>query len=69
MVIGITDLSNGSHHLKIQLNSEFPLDDIGSHIIRGKKDGGKTSIYNTTSFEANYDDDYSISIPFYNNKK
>ena len=69
MVIGITALSRGSHYLKIQMNSEFPLDKLGSHILKRKQGEGQTTMFTASAFEEISDDDYSISIPFYNNKK
>ena len=64
MVIGITDLSNGSHYLKVQLNSEFDLDELGMHNMNEESD-----LWVDTAFEYNSDDNYAISIPFYNNRK
>ena len=66
MILDISELSNGSHYLKIQLNSQFPLDDIGRHLLNEDKN---MFLHTSSSFDYNYDDQYSINIPFYNNRR
>ena len=63
MVVDVSDLKNGSHYLKIQLNSSFNLDNIGYHRLA---DG--SGIWTDSAISENYDN-YSIRIPFYNNSK
>jgi len=67
-ILNISGIAKGDHYLKIQLNPEFPLDKYGQHIIK-HKDGGMVAIKTEATARDIYDDDYSISIPFYNNRK
>ena len=69
MVLDISKISNGSHYLTIQLNSEkFNIDDLGDHIVKKYEDGGQTVIFMQSATLEVFNEDYSISIPFYKSK-